>query len=133
MAIDNWKVNFELEGACDFLGNYNKGYKKNGYGISGMTSPDSKKSFDDLCFSKSALIPLIQKDTIGFDLWILPLPKDYNVVLNWEILARDFNKKGRINIKIKPKIEQRTLVSEVEHHYEIKESKTNIEEKIVYK
>ncbi|MGY0407671.1 MAG: hypothetical protein ACWIPJ_04865 [Polaribacter sp.] len=133
MAIDNWKVNFELEGDCEFLGNYNKGSKVNDYGISNIASPGSQKSYDDLCFSKKALIPLIQKDTIDFDLWVLPLPKEYSVVLNWEILARDFNKKGSLNIRIKPKIEERTLVSEVEHHYEIKESKINIEEKVVYK
>ena len=133
MAIDNWKVNFKLEGACDFLGNYNKGNKVNDYGISEIANPGAKKTYTNHSFSKSSLIPLIQKDTVDFDLWILPLPKDYNIFLNWEILARDFNKKGSINIKIKPKIEKRTLVSEVEYHYEIKESKTNVEEKVVYK
>lgn len=133
MAIDNWKVNFKLEGECEFLGNYNKGNKGNGYGISEITSPGAKKTYGNESFSKSFLIPLIQKDTIKVDLWILPLPKQYSVVLNWEILARDFNKKGSINIQIKPKIEERTLVSEVEHHYEIKESRIKTEEKVVYK
>lgn len=132
IVIENWKTHFQLEGECKFLGNYNKDNQKDNFSIN-IIYPSSQISYSNLKFSKNSLTPLIQKDFVVIDLWILPLSKEYNVVLNWEILARDFNKKGNLNIKIQPKIESRILTSEVEYQYEIKESETNTEEKIIYK
>ena len=50
----------------------------------------------------------------------------------WKV-DNKIKKKGSINIKIQPKIESRILTSEVGYLYEIKESETNTEEKIIYK
>lgn len=129
MVIENWKTHFQINGELTFLGNYNKGSEENKYGTN-IISPGTNKSYEDLRFSKSSPLPLIQKDFVAIELWLLPLPKEYEITLNWEILARDFSKEGDLVIKIKPDIQPRILTHEVEFRNEIRASETKIEEKI---
>jgi hypothetical protein len=46
--------------------------------------------------------PLIQKDNTYFKLWLLPNPESEKIIMEWELLARDFNRKETVEIKIEP-------------------------------
>ncbi len=130
-VLENWKIQFELEGECEFLGNYNKSID-NTFNV--IANPNAYESYDNKKFSFNSLInPLIQKDNIKHVLWIRPLPKEYELKLHWKFLARDYNKDGTIILYVSPKIEKRVLRNEVEHLYELKEDSSRIDEKIEYK
>jgi hypothetical protein len=60
--------------------------------------------------------PLIQKDNRYFECFIKPLPKNYVIPIRWEILARDYNASGTIDLRVEPefieKIEYVDIVSD---------------------
>jgi len=49
--------------------------------------------------------PLIQKDSRGFEIFILPLLEEYEMRIDFELLARDFNQEGSLTLKIVPDYE----------------------------
>lgn len=132
-VLENWKINFKAEGDYKFLGNYNKSNKDTVFLPFNTLSHNTYKSYGSGVFSFSSKEPLIQKDYKVYTIWICPLPKEYEIILKWELLARDYNKSGKLILNISPNIQERTIIDEVENHYELrKEDIVRIDEKIEY-
>ncbi len=130
-VLENWKIKFELEGEFKFLGNYD-GSKDESFTPEKVINPNAFISYDNGNFSYSSIHPLIQKDFKKYVIWICPLHKEYELSLNWELLARDYSKKGVLKLKISPSIEKRILRNEVESHFDLKDDIVRIDEKVVY-
>lgn len=128
-VLENWKIQFELEGECEFMGNHNKSLNNT---LAVISNPIGNKSYDDKKFTLKSSNPLIQKDFIKHKIWIRPLPKEYDLKLHWQFLARDYNNKGIIILNVLPEIEKRILKNEVDYQYELREDSFRIDEKIEY-
>lgn len=57
--------------------------------------------------------PLIQKKSNCFDVSILPEINADKITLEWSLLARDFNKDGKLEIKINPKFREKIFIIDV--------------------
>lgn len=47
--------------------------------------------------------PLVQGDTVEITLYLLPLPKSYEIPVRWKLLARDYSREGELLLTIRPK------------------------------
>lgn len=62
---------------------------------------------------------LIQKDTRHFTGYIIPESKTNNIKIEWEILARDYDKKGTLSFKIEPQFKEEIKIIYVENENEL--------------
>lgn len=46
--------------------------------------------------------PLVQNDRKNFSFEIIPLPEEYEIKIEWELIARDFQKKGSLTLNVIP-------------------------------
>lgn len=46
--------------------------------------------------------PLVQNDKKDFSLELIPIPKEYEIKIEWELKARDFHKKGSLILSVIP-------------------------------
>ena len=51
--------------------------------------------------------PLIQKDSRQFKSYFIPKIGSDKVTISWELLARDYNCKGKVTFEIKPEYEKK--------------------------
>jgi len=75
--------------------------------------------------------PLIQKDTKVFGAFVIPKQGEAVIELKWEVLARDFSKKGTLSLIIEPIIEEKVIVIDVENDEDLLPDEVTIEEKVV--
>lgn len=75
--------------------------------------------------------PLIQKDNKHFEVSLLPEPDASKIVFEWELLARDFNRKETKEILISPKFIEEIEFREVNKIDEIKEDEIFISFNVV--
>lgn len=73
---------------------------------------------------------LVQKDSRTFKAFILPNQGVEEIILNWELLARDFNKQGTLTLKVNPEIEEFMQVIKVQDKSLLKIEKIEIKEKV---
>lgn len=76
---------------------------------------------------------LIQKDSKSFGAFVIPKFGADFITLKWEILARDFNKKGTLKLIIEPIIEEKIITVDVENEEDLLPDEVTIEEKKVRK
>lgn len=69
---------------------------------------------------------LVQKSSKGFEASILPELNTQSIEIEWEIIARDFSKEGKINIQVEPDYIDKTIQEEAFSKDEEKED-INIE------
>jgi len=121
VVIENWRVIFNILGE-------HKEIKDSKYYSPGMLnfSFDTKKREivkKSKCeYRSNVKMPLIQSDTrYSTIIKIIPLPKEYSLTLNWELRAKDFQKSGKLIIKIKPKYKDESEIIFVDDKSELKE------------
>lgn len=77
--------------------------------------------------------PLIQKDNTYFKLSLLPEPNSQKIVFEWELLARDFNRKDVAEILIEPEYVEKIEYEQVNEKEEVKEDEVSISYQVVDK
>lgn len=127
-VIEDWKVLFSIQGEYEELSDADPDIDR--MGINKILRINSALTLKDNKFGFQILSPLIQKDSRTFDLWLKPKERPYELLVNWKILARDFDKEGAITIDISPEYEERELTCEVDYHHEMREPHITIDEKI---
>lgn len=75
---------------------------------------------------------LIQKDAKNFKIFILPKHDADTIKLEWQLLARDYNDSGELNLIIKPEYKTEKKYIEVEDSTQIKPEEIIILDEIVY-
>ena len=76
---------------------------------------------NQISYSPTNNEPLIQKDNRFFKAFIIPECKEYTIPIEWELLARDFNAKGTIYLKVQPEYEDKIVYEDVESEDDLKE------------
>lgn len=77
--------------------------------------------------------PLIQKDNRYFEISLLPETDCEKIVVEWELLARDFNRTDKFEIKIEPEFIENIKYEEVSFESEIPEDQIFISYHVVEK
>jgi len=77
--------------------------------------------------------PLIQSDSTYFELSLLPEPNSEKIVLEWELLARDFNRKEIIEISLEPEYVEKIEYELVNDKDELSEDEIFISYHVVEK
>lgn len=77
--------------------------------------------------------PLIQKDNRFFEIELLPDIEAEKIVVEWELLARDFNRNDSFEIDIQPKYIEDVKYKEVSYESELPEDKIVISYHVVEK
>jgi hypothetical protein len=72
--------------------------------------------------------PLIQKDGRSFTLYILTQQKEYDLNINYQFLARDFNQEGNLVLEVRPEYEVEQHTIWVEQNEPIQEDEVKIED-----
>ena len=120
-VIEDWRVEFTVEG------DHKKITDTVGSGPMGMVD------FNHLKYKKTSVKknkitywpqdnePLIQKDKRFFKAYIIPLGKSYTIPIKWEILARDYNHSGLINLVVEPDYEEIVNTIYVETEQELRD------------
>ncbi|WP_281228074.1 hypothetical protein [Flavobacterium aquiphilum] len=126
-VIEDWKFIVDFGDEFVYVDKINSGWKKNlHYHI--KSSVDIDNRIVVFCDEK----PLIQKDNRGFQVWITPHEKSYETNIVWKLLARDFSIDGTVNVIVIPNYEDKDLINEVKHQYEIKKPRPYTKPMISY-
>jgi hypothetical protein len=105
-VIEDWrvKIEFEKEG-------FTKIIDEVGSGSMGMITPNfHKRTYcgdNYINYRPKDDKPLVQKDNRYFEAWIEPLPKEYELIVLWTLIARDYNANGELKIIVKPMYEDK--------------------------
>jgi len=133
IVIEDWRVKLE------FLGEYKEILDQLGTGPMGMidiTALKYKRTYvngNKVTYSPKNNKPLIQKDNRYFEVYIIPLCKEYKIPIKWELLARDYDASGELYLIVEPEIEDQIVYVEVDSEEELKEEELiSIEEKKNY-
>lgn len=106
MVIKDWKLSIKFIQGVRRIGNGHPLFPK----LSETTWVDNK--LKSILYNPRNNSPLIQKDNKFFKISILLEHGATEVVAEWEILARNFNKTKTISIKIEPEYIERTITKE---------------------
>ena len=77
--------------------------------------------------------PLIQKDNRYFEISLLPDTDSNRIIVEWELLARDFNRKETFEIKIEPEYIEKVKFEEVNRESQLQEEDVFISYYVVEK
>lgn len=119
-VIEDWRVKVEFE-----KDNFTKVIDEVGSGPMGMIIPNMhKRTYCDdnyISYRPKDDKPLVQKDNRYFEAWIEPLPKEYELKVQWSLIARDYNAHGELKMIVKPKYEDKHEDIIVETKAELKD------------
>ncbi len=135
--IEEYKLFFNFEGDVLDLKESNESYSGIAATISSLSYPTDVYLWTDSMSGK--VVPkkniLVGDDTFSCDdFFIKPLPKEYEIILNWKLISKDFKDEGKLKILVKPEFERKYEEILVEDPLKvgIKENKS-IEELIIDK
>lgn len=74
--------------------------------------------------------PLIQKDKVYVEAYIIPHFEVNSINIKWELLARDFNKEGNLTLNVIPELKEKTTWIDVESEEDKLEDEVEYEELI---
>lgn len=86
-----------------------------------------------ITYSPNGNKPLIQKDNRFFEISLLPKPYANKIIMEWELLARDFSRKEIVEINIEPKFIEKIFYRNVTEESELKDDKVNISYHVIEK
>lgn len=120
IVIEDWRVKFTVKGEhkkiMDQLGTGHMGMIDIGFLTNKRTHIDENR----ISYSPKNNQPLIQKDNRFFKAYIIPHCREYSIPIEWELLARDFNKTGVLTLNVLPNYEDKFVFEDVEREDEIK-------------
>jgi hypothetical protein len=120
-VIEDWRVRFNV------IGEHKEIMDHVGTGHMGMVDFNALKykrtsvNENRISYSPKDNEPLIQKDNRYFKAYIIPECKEYTIPIEWELLARDFNSSGTINLIVEPEYENKIIYEDVDSEEELKE------------
>lgn len=123
-VIEDWKLRIDFKSGIREIYNPCQSLMTM---ISNGISLDSLKSRTTFIYKEDKRIryfplnnaPLIQKDKKFIEVSVLPDKFDDKIIIEWELLARDFNRKGKLEIKIEPIYTTTEIVHNVESEDEL--------------
>ena len=74
--------------------------------------------------------PLIQKDKVYVEAYIIPHFEVNSINIKWELLARDFNKEGNLTLNVIPELKEKTTWIDVESEEDKLDDEVEYEELI---
>lgn len=134
VVIEDWRVRFWFD---DNTSKIDVDYASN-YLISTQVMLEIQRNRTTFAHPEDNLIvysprnndPLIQKDSVYVEVYLIPKFDVEKVIVNWELLARDFNKTGQLAINVSPEYEEEVTWIEVDTETELLDEKFEIEELI---
>jgi hypothetical protein len=116
VVIENWYVKFKISGEHKLINEMR--FQPLGVPYAGFNTMERKVVDESkFRFSPSLDFPLIQDDEQLYEIEIIPLPHEYEIKIEWELKARDFQKSGELKLQVNPKYED-----EFEYIYTTEES-----------
>jgi len=133
VVIEDWRLRFRVVGEhkeiMDQLGTGPMGMIDIGY----LKHKRTYVKENTISFTPKDNEPLIQKDNRYFKAYIIPLCKEYTIPIEWELLARDYDKSGTIFLKVQPEYEDKIIYEYVDTEDDLKGDEIiSIEEKKNY-
>lgn len=120
VIIQNWFVTFRIIGEHKSVNEAR--YMPGGIPYSGFSTMKREIITENNFKYKSEIEnPLIQKDEKVFSVEIIPLPKKYELNIEWDLKARDFQKNGKMKLSIIPVFEDEVDYVFVSDESELKE------------
>lgn len=120
VVIENWHLIFNLIGEHKPVNEMR--YQARGmpyFGFDTMKREIVVKS--EIKFNSGPDYPLIQEDEENCAVEIIPLPNQYEITVEWELRARDFQKRGDLTLKVEPVFEDEIDYILVDNESELKE------------
>ena len=134
--IEEYKLSFKFEGEVLELKESNEEH----YGIAAISAHRYITDVHLWTDSMSGkIIPkkniLVGDDTYSSDdIYIKPAPKEYEIVVSWKLISKDFKDEGKLNILVRPKLERKYKEVLVEAPLKVGEKENdNFEEVIIKK
>lgn len=124
-VIEDWKLNFyfsenisELDDDFDI-----PIFMSNEFKVSLRENRTTFAYNEDkmLVYKPNKNSPLIQKDSKIITCFLKTLPEDSSIIIEWELLARDFNKKGILKINSTPEYVDKYQITLVENKEDLKD------------
>ena len=127
-VIEDWRLTFEFKSGVNKI---HDPYDSLMTMIANGLSNDFRTTF---IYNEDKLIkyfphknaPLIQNDNKYFEVSILPEKYLDEIDIEWKLLARDFNKSGKMKIKIEPKFTEKEFIIDVHDKSELLEDEIEI-------
>ncbi len=126
-VIEDWKVIIKFIEGVGHLDNGSDLFPK----LSLITSIDDENK--TIIYRPIDNNPLIQKDNRYFEISLLPEPNSNKIILEWELFARDFNRKETVEIGIEPTFVEKIRFKEVNRGSDLVEDKVSISYYVVDK
>lgn len=133
VTLENWYLKLKLDEVLKM---------SDGFHVSNMLNTETKKmiydsrtlwSYDDnneFLYKPLNDNPLVQKSSKTFDFFFIPNFQQKSMKISWELLARDFDKSGMLEVEIIPEFTTETKYVEVEKKDHFKEDSIEITELI---
>lgn len=133
VVIEDWRLTFRVTGEhkeiMDQLGTGPMGMIDIGF----LKHKRTHVTGNRISYNPKDNEPLIQKDNRYFEAFIIPLCKEYIIPVEWELLARDFDKSGTLFLNVKPQYEDKITYEYVDTEDDLKEDEIiSIDEKKNY-
>jgi hypothetical protein len=127
-VIEDWRIIIRfIEGVSKLDNGYPPLYPK----LSLTTYIDDKNK--TITYRPKDNMPLIQKDNKYFEISLLPEPNSNKILLEWELLVRDFNRKEIVKIGIEPEFIEKINFEAVNNKVDLTKDKIFISYYVVDK
>ncbi|WP_417784796.1 hypothetical protein [Tenacibaculum sp.] len=133
VVLENWYVKLKLNKARKISDNFNVHFllneqtKQMMYDNRTLYEYKDKKEF---LYEPVNGEPLIQKSGRTFTIYFIPEFDQKMLKITWELLARDFNKTGLLEIELEPEFKEEINYIEVDKELSFKKDKVEIKELI---
>lgn len=133
VVLEDWYLRLKLDNVKKISDNFNvsiylsNDIKKMMYDNRSLYENKQDNSF---LYEPAQKEPLIQKSGRTFEISFIPNFDQKSVNINWEFLARDFDKSGNLEIQLEPDFKEKVNYLSVASKEELKEDKVEIEELI---
>lgn len=100
-VIENWYIVFNLKGIHKPVNDTK--YPEDGrINFSYETKQRNSVLENEIKLESITHPPFIQKHEEDFKIKIIPLPKQYDIIVEWDLRARDFDRQGSLTLKVVP-------------------------------
>ena len=133
VTIEDWYLKLKLNEAMKISDGFhvhfllNEGTKKMMYDNRTLWGYEDRNEFLYEAVNRE---PLIQKSSRTFKILFIPNFHQKIIIISWELLARDFDKSGSLEVELKPEFKEKVKYVQVKTDDDIKEDKIEIKELI---
>lgn len=105
VVLENWSFNLKFINGVDRIDDESLGYPMSNISLINLNNNDPRHIDNDeklISYNPIRKTVLVQKDNVSFDISILVEKEAKEVILDWELIARDFDMTGTQKILIEP-------------------------------